>query len=413
MEKRLPLFDEDFSRNFLIPHIQHIAELVSAQINHCNQPGWMTGLAGMAIFLAEFEHRLGPAPAPDRDGNATMLQPGGPAPAPDHDGAGTMPRPGGPPLGAAPSEALAKIVELINEGFDMPTHAAGLGGIVWAFHYLGQLKLIDPGDAAALDELIPYIRRFSEQALLAGNLDALHGGTGAYISGVIEAHGKNGDAPAWPGLTPWPFDPAEVDLGLAHGLPSWVLFLEAIGHPELDQAIEKMLAFRKSGERSVFPTRVENGLPQFPSRLAWCYGDVGIGMAMVRLGRRRKGQRGKGAKVLMDVGIGVLEMAEERRDPGDTRVGDPYFCHGASGLAFMFYKAWVLSNNDKVRMAAQYWTRETIRMLESSHPAGKEYQRSGMTFGDGSLLNGLSGIGLSLLAITTDTLPGWESGLLI
>lgn len=82
-------------------------------------------------------------------------------------------------------------------------------------------------------------------------------------------------------------------------------------------------------------------------------------------------------------------------------------------MAFQFYKAWVLSNNDKLKEAAQFWTRETLRMLESTHRPGRLTQLEGVTFGDGSLLNGLSGTGLALLAVATGTLPGWEAGLLI
>ena len=92
--KRLPLFDENFSKKILRPHIQTIAEAVSGRISEINQPGWMTGLAGMAIFLGESAYLV------DEKSNYVDKSP----------------------------EALERILHIVNDGFTFPTFAAGLSG---------------------------------------------------------------------------------------------------------------------------------------------------------------------------------------------------------------------------------------------------------------------------------------------
>ena len=399
--ERLPLFDENFSKFFIRPHVQRIAEMVSGQVSSTLQPGWMTGLAGMAIFLGEY-------------GDAAW----------DHHDLARR---------SAPSGILTKIVDLINEGFSYPTLAAGLTGIVWAFRYLGERGLIDSDDAHVLDELIPFIRRFAVQELDNKNFDALHGGTGPVLVNVInnwkEIPGALGLRAG--GLSK--HSDHDLDLGLAHGLPSLILYYsewckDSDCHPcegrdlmasSLSILMSHADLTQKNG--SVFPTRLQKGIAQYPSRLAWCYGDVGIGMSLLRFAQGSKSlprtgsgvEELKSSKDISDFAVDVLVCAADRREAINTRVEDPYFCHGTSGLAFMFYKAWRISKDAQLKEAAQFWTIETIRFLETTHPVGKVYKTEGVTFGDGSLLNGLSGIGLSLLSIETGVISGWEKGLMI
>jgi len=403
--ERLPLFEENFSKNILSPHIQEIAKVISDQISLTSQPGWMTGLAGMGVFLREY------GDCGDR------LD--------------------GPPQVTALAGILEKIVGMVNDGFSYPTLAAGLTGIVWTFRYLGDRGLIDHDDAHVLDELIPFIQRYADHELKNGNFDALHGGTGPGIVGLIDNDGKARSSDGAKAVCLQDTfssleDDNDLDLGLAHGLTSLIVYFSenckgsschpCEGRDLLVSSITKLLSHADLTQKlsSVFPTRLIKGQAQYPSRLAWCYGDVGIAMGLLHCAQDFKVETLKGLRVeklkgseVFDFAVEVLVRAAERRDSLNTRIIDPYFCHGASGLAFMFYKAWVLSNNDKLKEAAQFWTKETIRFLETTHPPGKIYKTEGVVFGDGSLLNGLSGIGLALLAIERGVLPGWEKGLLI
>jgi len=367
---------------------------VSDQVNLTSQPGWMTGLAGMAVFLGESGVGIDSNIESHRDKVLARI--------------------------------LERILETINDGFSYPTLATGLTGIVWSFRYLGERGIIDCDEAHVLDELIPFIRRCVDHELDKGNLDALHGATGLGI--VLSQYDAGADC----FRSMYSSIEDDIDLGLAHGLASQIVYysetctkskrIPDVGQDLLASSLSTLLSHAdlKQKNGSVFPTRIHEGIPQYPSRLAWCYGDVGIAMGLLRYTQGCKGLPRTGSGVaklqsseIFDFAVEVLVLAAGRRDSLNTRIVDPYFCHGTSGLAYMFYKAWHLSNNDKLKEAAQYWTKETIRFLETTHPIGKVYKTEGVTFGDGSLLNGLSGIGLALLAIERGVLPGWEKGLLM
>ncbi|MCK5820963.1 MAG: hypothetical protein KAH17_03710 [Bacteroidales bacterium] len=388
--KRLPLFDEKFSRKFLKPHIQDIAKAVSGHISEIRQPGWMTGLAGVAVFLAEYANFV--------DEEVKILDNG--------------------------HNALERIVKVVNDGFSYPTLAAGLTGIIFAFRYLGERKFVNLEDAHVLDEISPLLERWGQSQIENGDFDMLHGGMGPFY---LLATGPE----RWAGTLVGPYsDLRNIDLGLAHGLPSYLLFLSNIEQPVPDlirdqtsnikKGLDTLLATADFTQKhgSVFPTRIKDGVAEYPSRLAWCYGDAGIGISLMLLEERIKGKQLKDLSEVQDVvlrglkGVGenVLELAADRRDPKNTRVEDPYLCHGSSGLAMIFFKAYLLSKNDKFKEAAQYWTKETLNYLNNTHsPIHSVTEKPP----DPSLLNGLSGIGLTLMAIDQGYLPGWEKGLLL
>lgn len=408
--KRLPLFDENFSRKFLQPHIQAIAKAVSGQISEINQPGWMTGLAGVAVFLCENADWL------DEKANCVDEN----------------------------NDTLQRIMKIVNDGFNFPTFAAGLTGILFAFRYLGERKLIDHEDALSLDEIIPFLERWGKSRIENGDFDMLHGGLGPFYVLALDSlradsgmHvGIESIMHAWADslVDKWaddkwadsrigPYcDSRNIDLGLAHGLPSYLLFLSKIENkmPDIKKGLSTLLATADFTQKhgSVFPTRIKDGIAQFPSRLAWCYGDAGIGISLMELengltgewGNGLTGEQFNGLTGIRGVGEKVLELATDRRDPKNTRVEDPYLCHGSSGLALIFFKAYLLSKNDKFKAAAQYWTKETLNYLNTTHSPVHSVTQ---TPPDPSLLNGLSGIGLTLLAIESGYLPGWQKGLLL
>ena len=326
--ERLPLFDEKFSVKSLRSHIQAIADAISVQIPRINQPGWMTGLAGMTAFLYENANWLDEK-AKYVDENHKVLQ---------------------------------RIIKIINDGFSFPTLAAGLTGILFAFHYLGERELIDLEDAHSLDEIIPFLEKWGQSQIENGNLDVLHGGLGPFY---VLTSGSQKWADTWVDLRAdtWvgPYgDSQNIDLGLAHGLPSYLLFLSNVKNQtsNIEKGLTTLLSTadftRKHG--SVFPTRIKDGNAQYPSRLAWCYGDAGIGISLMLLEERLTGEQFRngltgeqfnGLTGILGVGEKVLELAADRRDPLNTRVEDPFLCHGSSGLVLIFFKAFLLSKNDK------------------------------------------------------------------
>src|SRR5262249_2892248 len=134
------------------------------------------------------------------------------------------------------------------------------------------------------------------------------------------------------------FDLGPFDLGLAHGAPGVIAVLASIlaqgvegdrARDLIDGAIEWL-----GGERlpSTAASRHSSSAGPAPtgdaSRLAWCYGDLGIASALHLAGRIADVRAWREEAV-------ALALQSGARDPAAARVRDAAICHGAAGVAHM------------------------------------------------------------------------------
>jgi lantibiotic modifying enzyme len=199
-------------------------------------------------------------------------------------------------------------------------------------------------------------------------------------------------------------------------MPSTLLALSRLENDPValamtEQGVAYLLSCRQSATAngSLFAHRMLNGLPDQEGRLAWCYGDPGVGAALWQIGvncNRPDWQADA---------IGILHRAATRRDTAANRVMDACICHGTAGLALLFYKMAILSGHTEFTEAATHWTLATLDHGQQEGAAGGYLF---LTTGDRyvsswSLLEGVAGVGLTLLALLDSETLGWESGLLI
>jgi len=93
---------------------------------------------------------------------------------------------------------------------------------------------------------------------------------------------------------------------------------------------------------------------------------------------------------------------------------DADFCHGSVGVAHIFSRFYNYTGNENFRKAAEYYYRKTIDM--AVHPdglAGYKHLTDDGLVTDYSLLEGISGIGLSLISAVSDIEPQWDQCLLL
>jgi hypothetical protein len=140
-----------------------------------------------------------------------------------------------------------------------------------------------------------------------------------------------------------------------------------------------MAQARPDGGLSYFPNFVEAGGVASDSRLAWCYGDLGIGFTLFEAGRLFNN------KEATQLGYKVLRQCTYRKTLAQTRVEEPGFCHGSAGVAHLFHKAWLVTQADIFLEARNYWVDSTLKMAPFAH--------------NPSLLEGRSGIGLVLTSM--------------
>jgi lantibiotic modifying enzyme len=201
--------------------------------------------------------------------------------------------------------ALEKVLKSIDNGFFNPSFASGLAGVYWVFQYLGRKGFISTEEAGTLDGLKPMLISFAESKFQQGEYDYLHGALGVYtalqaqianehfhsdvyldnltntiIRELTRLAIKNPDKSIFWESEDFITGLKEINLGLAHGLPSILLILSRIyaytkNTALLNDLIEPGMNFLLSNRIennhsfSVFPIRLIDGIAQSPSRMAW------------------------------------------------------------------------------------------------------------------------------------------------
>lgn len=211
------------------------------------------------------------------------------------------------------------------------------------------------------------------------------------------------------------------NLGLAHGVPGVIALLaDAIANDLcadraralLRRAVSWLLAHKlPPTSESTFSSWLarpdqRGTAEQGASRLGWCYGDVGIAMALLAAAQAMNDAEWR------QEAIALLRRASVRV-PGDNRVFDSGFCHGTAGLAHMFNRAYQATGDQALGEAARGWFARLLRERQpdrgiagfpSFQPDGDEP----IWVDEAGLLTGSAGVGLVLLAATTAIEPGWD-----
>jgi hypothetical protein len=211
------------------------------------------------------------------------------------------------------------------------------------------------------------------------------------------------------------------NLGVAHGTPGVIALLGAAcaagvavraARPLLSRAVEWLLAQELGKDYAMrFPSYVYPDSKPAPSRLAWCYGDLGIAAALL------SAARGAEVRSWEDQAIRIARSSSAR--PFETtRTIDASLCHGAAGNAHLFNRLHQATGDEELGRAAVEWCERTLQFRRPGEGAAGFSAR--MADGSGEpewraekgMLNGIAGIGLVLLAALTSEDPAWDRTLI-
>lgn len=321
----------------------------------------------------------------------------------------------------------------------------GYAGIAWTIRFLYNKKILD------IDNINNFLydvdsRIFKDLLNNVKNYDFLHGGLGmAYYFLSFESTYSN---KALTKFIDTLDDTKELDtnggymwrseiftksksiglaynLGMAHGMASLIVFLSLCVRKGI--FVERTLPLLKGliffylnnknpdnyvSSYSFWKLIGQNVFSE--SRLGWCYGDLGISTALIQA-----------SVVLEDSSLksyacGLIDKTLKRISSADEKVTEANICHGSSGLSYMYNFFYQITSDDKYKQASLYWLNETIKKGDgngahagySLPDAVPEYFNSehGSYF---SLLNGVSGIGLSLMASVSNANQSWSDCILL
>lgn len=310
------------------------------------------------------------------------------------------------------------------------TYCDGFAGIGIALTQLYNEKLINLHDTDFFSEFDDILEKQVNELIKKKDYDFLHGliGLGFYflerkrfdvvekiISELDQNSVKDVNGVRW-FFKHINFEENIIEenfnLSIAHGISAVIVFLSRyineVDNPNNAVQIVKMLlkesirflnTCRLQNKLSIFPNAVydyENEKNKIPSRLAWCYGDLTIGIAFWLAGKTLEDDWIK--KQATDICLHTCK----RTTTSETFIDDAGFCHGTAGIAFIYHKMYCYTSNENFKISADYWINETVKFSKfedglAGYKSKNFINNKYVWVNDYSLLNGITGIGLVLL----------------
>ena len=212
-----------------------------------------------------------------------------------------------------------------------------------------------------------------------------------------------------------------VNLSLSHGMAGKIVVFSKLLRSGINDSFMRKLLMEsvdfllnsknENVEKSVFPHRLVRNNSNSFTRLAWCYGDLGISIALWQAG---EAMNNDGIK---KESIEICLETTKRKNKEDTGVVDAGICHGSAGIAHIYNRMYRYTGRKEFKQAANYWVEETLKMAKFDDGlAGYKVfheQKHGGWKNEYGLLEGIAGIGLVLLSHISDVEPSWDRCLLL
>ncbi|MEG1762492.1 MAG: lanthionine synthetase C family protein [Bacteroidales bacterium] len=346
-------------------------------------------------------------------------------------------------------KTIDKIYQIVaNELTDNYSFCSGLSGIAWMIDFLDRKNLININSKQSLKELEGLFYSISVRDNNLLNYDFLHGHLGIFIffacqkkkskkvqnalNLFIDKIHEDADK-IEPKVLKWKYYEDNntrikwnYNISISHGNTAIVALLtklkmEGFVNPKIEiivsEAIEYILKqqidkFKYGSYFSYLALESEKKIR--PSRLAWCYGDLGIAVVLWNAGNTFENNQWKQKAIEI-----LLFAAKYRKNLNKNGVMDAGLCHGTVGIGHIFYRMWWNTGMDDFKKAADYWFEETIKMskfpdgLIGFHVYYRTFDGKGTWMNEYNLLEGITGIGLALQSYLYNKEPAWDECLLL
>lgn len=346
-------------------------------------------------------------------------------------------------------ELLNEAFEMINNEYAVPTFCSGIAGAGWALEHLSDEDFIEIDTDELLSALDVYLYQMMYLEAEEFYYDFLHGALGIaffflkryentssetlretyhdYLNQVLDTLEKQaiveGTTAKWRSVTDREKKTRGFNLGLSHGMSSIINFLsrlnrqEAFTHraePLLSKAVNFIISMENidPDPKYYFPDFVEKDDEiRSSGRLAWCYGDVGIAISLWHAARSL------GKEGLEKKSLDVLKHTTRLRSQEETAVSDVGICHGAAGMMHIYQFLFRETAIREFREAADYWAGKTLDMAVHENGYAGYSQRNQLSetgwSSETGILEGIAGIGLSIMSYLAPGYDKWNQALLI
>lgn len=331
---------------------------------------------------------------------------------------------------------LVDVVNKINqEKYNFPTFCEGLSGIVWCFEFLLNNKFLKDNPNEIFVDIYDYLSDEMTRYTESNNFDYLHGSIGISfllmkekkyheiiannLNHIVKEGERSFETIKWK-TTIYNGGNEGYNFSLAHGSASILYFFLMTFKNNIKRDFSKKIAyeiinsylnylFDLRHRSSIFPSVVLTSGQTFDSRLAWCYGDTGVCSILLLAADILKDEK------LKSIAIETLIKTTKRKTEFETEVVDAGFCHGSVGLAHIYSRAYNLTGLNVFREAAEYWVFKTLdfSVYKDGFAGYKTYHGDEGWVSKMSLLEGISGIGLTLISQVSQIEPSWDKCFLL
>ncbi len=331
-----------------------------------------------------------------------------------------------------------KNVQILFDYFKQPdslNYSGGIAGVLYTLHHLEKEDFFDFDDNIKNFDYSFFENYITEEE----TLDYLHGSSGVVlslleqnidakynylfdkwinsISKIREEDNKN---------LKWKIDLKIEDntikkgycLGLAHGFPSILIILLKLYKRTksdnilnyINQTINFLLKHQiKDNTDFYFPSQIIDN-KELAGQISWCYGDLGVAFALFLSGKQLDDPK------LITLAIDVFTKHASKRDYDTYRIIDADFCHGSVGIAHIYARMYGYTNIEIFRETSEYWYQVTIeKAIYPDGLAGYKHAQGPINpaVNEHGLLEGISGIGLSLISAISSIEPKWDNSFLL
>lgn len=330
-----------------------------------------------------------------------------------------------------------ELLRVLPKGVKNYTFCSGLSGILYLFNFLRNHQFIDIDIGLYKAEFELYIMNEMKKDFDIGNYDFMHGALGGGIYFLVQHTNKQSindivnflystaeidDTKTvfkWQSLINSTTDIRGHNISLSHGISSIIIFLcnvikGGIDNRKIRLMLKGSINYVLSQQVDVdeygcyFPSHSLEHSSTLKSRLAWCYGDLGIAMSLWQAG-----------KLLIDsdlqkMALEILMHSTYRVSYSKNIVNDAGICHGSAGIVMIYNRMYIDTRMDLFKEARNYWLIKTLNY--SCHDdglAGYKTVCGKKLIKDYSLLTGISGIGLILISCLTGDKQDWDSFFLL
>lgn len=326
-----------------------------------------------------------------------------------------------------------QLLNQLGEGIDTHTFCNGLSGILYLLEYLKENQFIELDIRESQEVLDNYLIYKTNTDMQNMYYDFMHGALGSgfyflkartnpdFLENIVNFLDQTAEKDIMNHVYKW-ISPLGLNgevgynISMAHGISGIIVFLARylVYNPKNEKASEliegavnyvlsQKIEFQAHG--SNFPSYSIDYLKseRLMSRLAWCYGDLGIATSLWQAGKVQNNQEWK------NIAIDVLSDSIPRRTFHETGVIDAGICHGSTGIAMIYNRMYIETELEEFSITADYWMEQTLNYswFEDGFAGYKSFVEKGWVNND-SLLEGITGIGLMMISWLSKEKQTWD-----